>query len=79
MASQRNAHHARSEAERVLWLQVAEPWLTMARAENVFHSSAHPPGSVLNWGEPFRFSPERLAEPSPDARREGQLLRFLRH
>lgn len=36
VASQLNAQNARSEEERVVWLQVAETWLTMARAEHLF-------------------------------------------
>ena len=33
VASQVNAQSARSERERIVWLQVAEMWLTLAQAE----------------------------------------------
>ena len=33
VASQVNAQTARSERERIVWLQVAEMWLTLAQAE----------------------------------------------
>jgi hypothetical protein len=36
VASQVNSQNARSEPERLVWLQVAEMWLIMARAEYVF-------------------------------------------
>ena len=41
MASQVHAQNSRSEAEKITWLQVAEMWLTMARAEHVFGTSAN--------------------------------------
>lgn len=41
VASQVNAQNSRSEVERIVWLQVAETWLTMARAEQVFDTRAN--------------------------------------
>jgi hypothetical protein len=38
VASQLNAHTARCEADRIVWLQVAEMWLTLARAEQLVGS-----------------------------------------
>jgi hypothetical protein len=35
VASQVNAQRARSERERIVWLQVAEMWLTLAQAEQM--------------------------------------------
>jgi hypothetical protein len=35
VASQVNAQIARSEPERIVWLQVAEMWLTLAQAEQI--------------------------------------------
>jgi hypothetical protein len=35
VASQVNAQGARSERERIVWLQVAEMWLTLAQAEQI--------------------------------------------
>jgi hypothetical protein len=35
VASQVNAQSARSERERIVWLQVAEMWLTLAQAEQI--------------------------------------------
>jgi hypothetical protein len=35
VASQVNAQGARSENERIVWLQVAEMWLTLAEAEQI--------------------------------------------
>jgi hypothetical protein len=35
VASQVNAQTARSDHERIVWLQVAEMWLTLAQAEHV--------------------------------------------
>jgi len=35
VASQVNAQAARSDSERIVWLQVAEMWLTLAQAEHV--------------------------------------------
>jgi hypothetical protein len=35
VASQVNAQYARSERERVAWLQIAEMWLTLAQAEQI--------------------------------------------
>lgn len=35
VASQVNAQTARSEPERIVWLQVAEMWLTLAQAEQI--------------------------------------------
>ena len=35
VASQINAQTARSEHERIVWLQVAEMWLTLAQAEQI--------------------------------------------
>lgn len=35
MASQVNAQTARSDHERIVWLQVAEMWLTLAQGEQI--------------------------------------------
>jgi hypothetical protein len=35
VASQVNAQTARSDHERIVWLQVAEMWLTLAQAEQI--------------------------------------------
>jgi hypothetical protein len=45
VASQVNAQTARSERERIVWLQVAEMWLTLAQAEQVL--AANPLDSRL--------------------------------
>jgi hypothetical protein len=48
VASQVNAQSARSERERMVWLQVAEMWLTLAQAEQILATAparvdaAHP-------------------------------------
>jgi hypothetical protein len=39
VASQVNAQGARSERERIVWLQVAEMWLTLAQAEQILSAS----------------------------------------
>ncbi len=39
VASQVNAQGARSENERIVWLQVAEMWLTLAQAEQKLSAS----------------------------------------
>ena len=39
VASQVNAQSARSERERIVWLQVAEMWLTLAQAEQILSTS----------------------------------------
>lgn len=39
VASQVNAQTARSERERIVWLQVAEMWLTLAQAEQKLSTS----------------------------------------
>ena len=39
VASQVNAQGARSEYERIVWLQVAEMWLTLAQAEQILSTS----------------------------------------
>jgi hypothetical protein len=40
VAAQVNAQNARSQAERTVWLQVAETWLTLARAEQINDSGS---------------------------------------
>jgi hypothetical protein len=40
VASQLNAQNARSEDERIVWLQMAEIWLTLTRAEHAFAADA---------------------------------------
>jgi hypothetical protein len=35
VACQVNARNAKSQGEKTVWLQVAEMWLTMARAEQI--------------------------------------------
>ena len=39
VASQVNAQRARSERERIVWLQVAEMWLTLAQAEQLLSAA----------------------------------------
>ena len=39
VASQVNAQSARSERERIVWLQVAEMWLTLAQAEQILSTA----------------------------------------
>jgi hypothetical protein len=46
VASQVNAQSARSERERIVWLQVAEMWLTLAQAEQILSSTSPARASV---------------------------------
>lgn len=50
VASQVHAQNSRSEAEKINWLQIAEMWLTMARAEHFFDTSANTSrkGAIIN-------------------------------
>jgi len=48
VACQIQARNARNEAERVVWLQVAESWLIMAQAENAFATQTELPGLRQN-------------------------------
>ena len=50
VASQINAQKSRSEAEKIVWLQVAEKWLTMAHAENLFDRTAYLSGTIRKRG-----------------------------
>ena len=43
VACRLQAHNARNEAERVVWLQVAESWLIMAQGENAFEAQTDLP------------------------------------
>jgi hypothetical protein len=46
VACQLQANNARNEPERAVWLQVAESWLSMARAEM---SDAHADLALTGW------------------------------
>jgi hypothetical protein len=48
VASQVNAQAARSEQERIVWLQVAEMWLTLAQAEQALAARTYLHHRVLD-------------------------------
>jgi hypothetical protein len=50
VASQVNARTARNENERIVWVQVAEMWLTLAEAEQILAEPrpTRPNAAMLN-------------------------------